>query len=38
MAFAIAATRADGLVTITDFAAVGVSYPDFFEHLTRLVT
>ena len=36
MAFAIAATRAAGPVTILDASAVDVSYPGFFETLTAL--
>ena len=36
MAFAIAATRAAGPTTITSASSVAVSYPGFFEDLSRL--
>ena len=38
MAFAIAATRAAGPTTIVGASSVDVSYPGFFEELTRLTT
>lgn len=38
MAFAIAATRASGPVTIIGASAVDVSYPGFFETLTQLTS
>ncbi|CAN5353980.1 3-phosphoshikimate 1-carboxyvinyltransferase [soil metagenome] len=38
MAFAIAATRATGTTRIRGASAVDVSYPGFFEELTRLTT
>ena len=38
MAFAIAATRAEGPTTITGASVVDVSYPGFFETLDRLTT
>jgi 3-phosphoshikimate 1-carboxyvinyltransferase len=36
MAFAIAATRASGPVTILGARSVGVSYPGFFDTLAEL--
>ncbi len=36
MAAAVAATRADGPVQITDFGAVDKSYPDFFRDFRRM--
>lgn len=36
MAFAVAATRAEGPSTITGASAVDVSYPGFFDELARL--
>jgi 3-phosphoshikimate 1-carboxyvinyltransferase len=36
MAFAIAATRAAGQVSILDAGVIGVSYPRFMEHLVAL--
>lgn len=36
MAAAIAATRADGIVTVEDSEAVGKSYPAFFTHYEQL--
>ncbi len=36
MAFAIAATRASGPVTILDGSPAAISYPEFFENLCGL--
>jgi 3-phosphoshikimate 1-carboxyvinyltransferase len=36
MAFAIAATRASGPVTIASASSVDVSYPGFFDRLDQL--
>jgi 3-phosphoshikimate 1-carboxyvinyltransferase len=36
MAFAVAATRAEGPTTIIGASSVDVSYPGFFEELRRL--
>ena len=36
MAAALAATRAEGPVTVTDAGAVAKSYPDFFEKFRAL--
>jgi len=38
MACAVAALKADGETTIEEAAAVGKSYPNFYEHLQRLGT
>lgn len=38
MAFAIAATRASGPVTINDASPAAISYPEFIEHLCSLTS